>query len=111
FRHEKGIDVLIRAMRHLNRDVHLIVAGNGPEEPLLRQLATQNVHFDVYTHDPSVWIHAADVIAIPSRRESFGRLTLEAMAAGRPIVATRVGGLTEAIADGETGLLVPPDDE
>src|SRR6185295_8871860 len=75
FRHEKGIDVLIRAMRHLRGDVHLIIAGDGPEEPLLRQLAASNVHFVGYHNDPTVWIHAADVIAIPSRGESFGRLT------------------------------------
>ena len=50
------------------------------------------------------------MVAIPSRREAFGRVTLEAMAARRPIVASRVGGIVDAIADGETGLLVAPDD-
>jgi glycosyltransferase involved in cell wall biosynthesis len=50
------------------------------------------------------------VVAIPSRRESFGRVTLEAMASGRPLVASRVGGLEEAITDFETGRLVPPED-
>ena len=46
---------------------------------------------------------------MPSRRESFGRVTLEVMAAGRPLVASRVGGLAEAVVDQETGLLVPPE--
>ena len=52
-----------------------------------------------------------DVLAVPSSRESFGLAALEAMACGTPIVATRVGGLPELILDGETGMLVPPEDE
>jgi glycosyltransferase involved in cell wall biosynthesis len=47
---------------------------------------------------------------VPSRREGYGLVAREAMAHGRPVVATRVGGLADAIADGETGLLVPPGD-
>lgn len=115
-RREKGLDVLIRSLEHLTGigDVHLIVAGTGPEEPLLRQLAAASpiqVHFLGHRDDVPVLLQAADVVVIPSRRESFGRLTLEAMAAGRPVVATHVGGLPEAIVDGETGLLVPAEDE
>ncbi len=114
-RREKGLDVLIRAVGQLTGagDVHLVIAGTGPEEPALRKLAATSpvpVHFLGHRDDVRLWLEAMDVVAISSRRESFGRLTLEAMAAGRPIVATRVGGLPEAIVDGETGLLVPPDD-
>jgi len=53
---------------------------------------------------------AADVVALPSRQEGLGVAALEAMAAGRPVVASRVGGLAEAIVPEETGLLVPPGD-
>ena len=53
---------------------------------------------------------ASDVIVMPSRGECFGRVTLEAMSLGRPLVASRVGGLQDAVVDGETGLLVPVGD-
>ncbi|MCU1382486.1 MAG: glycosyl transferase group 1 [Acidobacteria bacterium] len=55
-------------------------------------------------------VQAFDVIAVPSHEEPLGNATLEAMAAGRPVVGTRVGGIPEMIVDGETGLLVPPSD-
>jgi glycosyltransferase involved in cell wall biosynthesis len=114
-RHEKGLDVLIRSLDRIGvDDLHLVVAGSGPEESGLRDLARRSrvpVHFLGHQNDVAVWLHAGDVVAIPSRRQSVGRLTLEAMACGRPIVATGVGGLPEAIADGESGLLVPPENE
>ena len=115
-RYEKGIDVLLRAMDRLpNRDnVQLWIAGTGPEEATLRRLAegiTVPVQFLGHRRDVDVLLHAADVVVIPSRRESFGRVTLEAMARARPMVASRTGGLAEAIVDGQTGLLVPPEDE
>jgi len=52
----------------------------------------------------------SDLMALPSHWEGFGMVLLEAMAAGRPIVATRVGAIPEVVADGETGILVPPRD-
>lgn len=114
-RREKGIDVLIRALDHLDpaAGIHVVIAGTGPEEPLLRQLAARApipVHFLGHRDDVEVWFAAADIIVMPSKRESFGRTTVEAMAAGKPLVAARVGGLVEAVIDGETGILVPPND-
>jgi glycosyltransferase involved in cell wall biosynthesis len=55
-------------------------------------------------------LRAADVVAVPSLREPFGRVAVEAMLAGRPVVASAVDGLSEIIDDGATGLLVPPGD-
>jgi glycosyltransferase involved in cell wall biosynthesis len=115
-RHQKGVDVLIRSLEHLDdiADLHLIVAGNGPEALRLRRLAAGSsipVHFLGHWDDVAGLLRLADVIAIPSRFESFGRLTLEAMAAGCAIVATRAGGLAEAIVDRQTGLLVACEDE
>ena len=52
----------------------------------------------------------AAVVCVPSRREGYGFVAHEAMAYGRPVVATAVGGLADAIEDGKTGLLVPPRD-
>jgi glycosyltransferase involved in cell wall biosynthesis len=52
----------------------------------------------------------AAVVCVPSRREGYGLVAREAMAHGRPVVATAVGGLADAVADGETGLLVPAGD-
>jgi glycosyltransferase involved in cell wall biosynthesis len=113
-RWEKGLDVLIESLDLIGDigEVHAIVAGVGPEESGLRQLAARSripVHFVGHRPDVARWLAVADVIVMPSRRESFGRVTLETMAAGRPLVASRVGGLTDAVADRETGLLVPPE--
>ena len=56
------------------------------------------------------WYERAAVVVVPSRREGYGVVAREAMAYGRPVVATAVGGLPDAIEDGVTGLLVPPRD-
>jgi glycosyltransferase involved in cell wall biosynthesis len=115
FRHEKGVDILLRALDSL-RDldgVHVILAGDGPAEAALRELAARAplpVHFVGHRDDVEVWYSLAEVIVMPSRRESFGRVSTEVMASARPVVAARVGGLTETVVDGETGLLVPPED-
>lgn len=67
-------------------------------------------HFLGFRPDAPRLIPAFDVIAVPSLVEPLGNATLEAMAAGRPVVGSRVGGIPEMVVDGETGLLVPPAD-
>lgn len=112
-RYEKGFDVLLGSLDALRDcpDVHIVILGDGPEAPALRALAAGApvpVHMPGHRSDVQTWLALATVVVIPSRRESFGRVTLEAMAAGRPLVASAVGGLLEAVDDGRTGLLVPP---
>jgi glycosyltransferase involved in cell wall biosynthesis len=83
------------------RHLHRLVADLG----LHRQVRFLGLRTDV----PRL-LNALDLFVHPSVRESFGRAAVEAMATGLPLVATRVGGLSEVVVDGETGLLVPPAD-
>jgi glycosyltransferase involved in cell wall biosynthesis len=98
---EKGVLELLDAAQGLN----LVVAGDGPlrdRVPFARGFVP---------HDELQQLYArAAVVACPSQREGFGVACLEAMAHGRPVVATRVGGLLDLVVDGETGIVVPPRD-
>ncbi|PWW21396.1 hypothetical protein JD79_00525 [Geodermatophilus normandii] len=118
----KGQDTAIRAtalVRQAGHDVTLTLVGDcypGYEavEDGLRDLAVQQRVDDVTVltgfTDPAPHVAAADVVLVPSRVESFGLAAVEALLLGRPVVATRIGGLPEVLRDGETGLLVPADD-
>jgi glycosyltransferase involved in cell wall biosynthesis len=98
---EKGVLELVEAADGLN----LVVAGDGP----LRARVPGARGF--VPHDELQGLYArAAVVACPSRREGFGVACLEAMAHGRPVVATSVGGLRDLVVDGETGIVVPPRD-
>ncbi|MDX6503753.1 MAG: hypothetical protein QOE29_878 [Gaiellaceae bacterium] len=98
---EKGIATLAAATEGLP----LVVVGDGP----LRELLPQASGFVAPTELGGLYERAAIVVA-PSLREGYGVVAREAMAHGRPVVASAVGGLVEAIEDGVTGLLVPPGD-
>lgn len=114
----KGVDQAVRAVARLHTagySVHLVVVGDGPQraelEGLARRLGVQGcVHFLGLRRDVPHLLPLFDVLVLPSRNEGMGRAAVEAQAAGIPVVASRVGGIPDVVADGETGLLVAPED-
>jgi glycosyltransferase involved in cell wall biosynthesis len=111
----KGVDLLIEAMRLVRQDhpsARLEIAGDGGHEPELRRQAEgEAVSFLGWQEDVAALHRRWHAFALPSRSEGFGLAALEAMAAGLPVVATRVGGLPELIRDGVDGCLVDPSAE
>ncbi len=114
--HRKGVDVLLEALaRGPREDTVLWIAGDGEARAALeaasaRHGLTDRVRFLGRRDDVADLLEACDVFVLPSRQEGLGVAALEAMARARPVVASAVGGLAEAVVDGETGLLVPTDD-
>ena len=118
----KGIDTLVRAASELASsapDLQILVAGHvqaGSEEywkrvqELQHSLGDTNIRFLGHVPDSDALWRQADVYVQPSLVEPFGLGALEAMAIGRPVVASRVGGLRELVEDGRTGILVSPGD-
>lgn len=97
------------------REAEFVLVGDGPFRNEWEQLADElgiahRTRFLGERHDITSIMAALDVVVSPSRSESLSNTILEAMAAGRPVVASRVGGNPELVRDHETGLLVPPDD-
>ncbi|MEO8464790.1 MAG: glycosyltransferase family 4 protein [Gammaproteobacteria bacterium] len=118
---EKGFDVAIRALadvRDNDPNVRMTIAGDGPERANLESLAAElgvaeSIRFAGWVTPAEVGtlLQEAFMVLIPSRwREPFGLIALQAAEAGRPVIASRVGGLPEIVVDRVTGVLVPPDD-
>ncbi len=110
----KGHAVLLAAASLLAADglrLRYVFCGDGREAAALARAAEAlggGVHFAGFRADMAACLAAADIVALPSLREGLGVAALEAMAAARPVVGSRVGGLAEAVAHEESGLLVPP---
>lgn len=111
----KGLDLLLSAWPRINEkhpNVHAIVLGDGPQAAeLQRQLKSEGVaasfHLPGAVTDAYRLLPGADLFVLPSRKEGLPYALLEAQAAGLPIVASEVGGIPAALANGRAGLLVP----
>lgn len=117
-RPEKGQDVLIDAVPEVLRrfpDARFDLIGDGSERAALERRARERgvadaVSFLGHREDVAALLAASDIFVLPSRSEAFPNALLEAMAAGIPVVASAVGGVTEIVEDERNGLLVPPGD-
>jgi glycosyltransferase involved in cell wall biosynthesis len=114
----KGFDLLVRALPSVSDQIaatRALLVGDGPERSRLEALAAAvsasgHLRFAGETRDAASHLVAADVVVVPSRNEGMGRVIVEAMALGLPVVATAVGGIPAVVTDGECGRLVEPDD-
>jgi glycosyltransferase involved in cell wall biosynthesis len=112
----KGYDTLLHAVAEARRRVprvHVLFAGDGPLRQALEFQAFQlglaeQVSFAGFVNDVTTALDAADMLALPSRTEACPYAVLEAMAAGLPVVASRVGGVPELVVHTGTGLLAEP---
>lgn len=112
---DKGIRDLLSAFQILsneNNKVHLLLVG--PDEifitPAIEEMKMSglNIYNFQYTNEPEYYMSAADVLVLPSYREGFGAVLIEAAAIGLPVIASRIYGIVDAVIDGETGILHEP---
>ena len=111
---QKGFDVLVSTLTRLP-GVTAVLVGDGPCHRDLERLARESgvadrVVLPGWSDEPWTFLHGFDVFVLPSRFEGFPLAIVEAMRASLPVVATSVGSVGEAVVDGVTGRLVPPDD-
>jgi glycosyltransferase involved in cell wall biosynthesis len=109
----KGLDVLMQAFAAARAQVPeltLEVAGDGPLAADLRRGAPDGVTFLGRVSPVAEVYERNAVVVVPSRGEGFGMVALEAAERGRAAIVSRVGGLPEIVSDGETGVVVPPED-
>jgi glycosyltransferase involved in cell wall biosynthesis len=112
---QKGFDVLFRALRNVD-NATLVLVGDGSERERLQALARElgiegRIVWQGWTEDARSYLPSFDLLVLSSRFEGFPLVLLEAHLAETAVVATDVGSVAEAVVDGESGLLVPPDDD
>jgi len=113
---QKGIDTLLRALSAIDREWHMLLIGDGGERASLENLARElglegRVTFAGHRQDAIHIYGGFDMVLCPSLFEGMPNVVLEAMGAGRPVIATSIDGVLEVIGDSRTALLVPPGDE
>ncbi|MGI6296043.1 MAG: glycosyltransferase family 4 protein [Armatimonadota bacterium] len=110
----KGIRFLLEAAHLLQKSgkpVRVVIAGDGEQRQELQQIADKMAIVCTFLgqfSDMPKLLANSDIFVMPSLGEGLGVAVLEAMAAGKPIVASAVGGLKESVVDGQTGFLIPP---
>jgi len=112
---DKRVEILLQTAHLIERRgpaVCFVIAGDGPARELLAADAPANVRFvgEVHGAELARLYASADLFCFPSTTDTFGQVLLEAAASGLPAIAAAAGGALELVEDGETGLLVPPDD-
>ncbi len=114
----KAHEVLLKAVHKLisnGCDIHVLIVGDGPRRKELEDLSqslriSDRVVFTGYRTDVPQILNLIDIFVLSSDWEGFPMTILEAMASGKPVVCTDVGGNREAVVNGETGFIVPPRD-
>jgi glycosyltransferase involved in cell wall biosynthesis len=113
----KGVDVLIRAFLRISEahpNHRLVIVGHCPDRTPFERLAAGHERIEfrraVFPAEAAELIGNCSILALPSRTEAMGRVVLEAFAARKPVVASRVDGLPHIIDDGRSGLLCEPED-
>jgi glycosyltransferase involved in cell wall biosynthesis len=114
--HDKGLIELITAfslLSFISADLELWIIGpdegniiSSLDEIIANSIG--NIYFMPYTNAPENYMKAADILCLPSYREGFGSVIIEAAACGVPAIGTNIYGIKDGIVDGETGLLIPP---
>ena len=109
----KNVESLLEAKKISNRDYYLVIVGDGPlSKKLKKKVDEENIPDVIFTglrDDVEDIIPSCDVLILPSFSESFGLVLLEALACGKPVIGSDVGGISEIITD-DVGLLVDPND-
>jgi glycosyltransferase involved in cell wall biosynthesis len=113
----KGLDIGLSAFIKVAAEfpeIVLLIAGDGPEEAPLKKMAadaglSDRVRFLGWLDAKPEFLSVCDLFVMPSRNEGMGRAAVEAMAAGLPVVASRVGGIKDLVIEGENGLLCEPE--
>jgi len=115
---DKGIITLLKALSHLTEynNLELLIGGDPSDDPryyrelvdYTRAARLPEVKFVGLIQDPPSFLRQADIFVLPSLKETFGIVNLEAMASGLPVVASSVGGVLDIVVDNETGFLVHP---
>lgn len=113
---QKGINFLLLSLKNIeNLNWHLLIIGDGNQRNYLEQLAVQlklhnKISFLGLRNDIPQLLKCLDFVVVPSLKEGFSNVILEAMATKLPVIATDVGGNSEAICSGENGILVKAKD-